>query len=218
VRARLSSLSPRAQVAVAAGVLLVYALVLWFVVVAPKRSAAENARTEAVAAELRLADARAGATRPTTSGVPVAELLSLAKAMPSSDDQTGLVLELDLLARASGVTVTSISPQEPVVGSGGATAIPVTVEVGGTYRSITRFLRHTRDLVVTRHGRLRATGRLFTVESVDLAESKTEGFPLLDAIVTLDAYVYDGPIPPPVPQTPPEESPSTGTSAAGAAP
>jgi len=218
MRARLSSLSPRAHVAVAAGVVLVYALVLWFVVVAPKRSAAESARTQAAAAELRLADARTSAGRPTASGIPVSELLSLAKTMPSSGDQTGLVLELDLLARASGVTITSISPQEPVVGSGGATAIPVTVEIGGTYRGVTRFLRHTRDLVVTRRGRLHATGRLFTVESVDIAESKSEGFPLLDAIVTLDSYVYDGPIAPPTPQTPPDESPSAGASAAGATP
>ena len=40
------------------------------------------------------------------------------------------------------------------------------------------------------------TGRLFTVQSIDLVESIAEGFPTLDATIALNAYVYDGPIVP----------------------
>ena len=81
-------------------------------------------------------------------GPRVTDVLRLAKAMPSSADQPGLVLELDRLARASGVTLGSITPSDAVVGAGGSpTMIPVVVTADGSYRQITRFLNRTRGLV-----------------------------------------------------------------------
>jgi hypothetical protein len=57
------------------------------------------------------------------------------------------------------------------------------------------------------------------MQSVELVESKTEGFPFLDATITLNAFVYDGPIAPatPPPTTTTEDS-STQASAAGSTP
>jgi len=187
--------------------MLVYSLAVWFLVVAPKRAEATSLGADVAAAEIRLAQAQATANRPQQGGVTVADIFRLTKAMPSSADQPGLVLELDRLARSSGVTLGSITPQEPVVGVSGATMITVAVVVGGSYREITRFLASTRRLVVVRGGKLRATGRLFTVQSVELSESTADGFPRLDGTITLDAYVYDGPIvPPSAPVTPTEET------------
>jgi hypothetical protein len=40
-----------------------------------------------------------------------------------------------------------------------------------------------------RHGELEATGRLFSVETIDFAEAP-DGFPELTANLTLNAYVY----------------------------
>ena len=130
-------------------------------------------------------------------GASIADVFRLAKAMPSSTDQPGLLLELDRLARASGITLGSITPQDQIVGASGATLIPIEVIVGGSYRQITRFLASARQLVTVRRGRLSATGRLFTVQGVELSESSTRGFPLLDGTIKLNAYVYDGPIAPP---------------------
>jgi Tfp pilus assembly protein PilO len=218
VRARLDALSPRALIALAVGGALVYTLAVWFLVVAPKRSEAAGVNADIAAAEIRLAQAQATTNHPPKGGASVADVFRLAKAMPSSADQPGLVLELDRLARASGVTLGSITPQEPAVGVGGATMIPVAVVVGGSYREITRFLTGTRRLVTVSRGKLRATGRLFTVQSVELSESNSEGFPFLDGTITLNAYVYDGPIVPPSAPVPAEEPPTSGTSAQGAAP
>jgi hypothetical protein len=97
--------------------------------------------------------------------------------------------------------------------------VPVAVTVGGSFYKITRFLRRVRTLVTVRRGKLRATGRLFIVQDVELVESIAEGFPTLDATITLEAYVYDGPIAPAeAPQSDSEElQPSGGTSAAGSA-
>jgi Tfp pilus assembly protein PilO len=221
VKARFAALPPRAQLALAAGTVLVFALALWFLLVAPKRSEAASLSEEIVAAELRLADAQLAARRPQRAPeTRVADVLRLAKAMPSSADQAGLVLELDRLARSSGVTLGSITPSEPTVGAGGATTVPVVVTATGSYRQITRFLQRTRSLVQVRGGNVRATGRLLTMQGVELAESSTRKFPYLDATITLSAFVYDGPIAPvtPPPTATEGEDTSTGATAAGSTP
>jgi Tfp pilus assembly protein PilO len=222
VKARFAALPPRAQLAIAAAAVLVWALALWFLLVAPKRSHAAGLSEDVAAAEFQLADAQLQARRPqkSSSGPKAADVLRLAKAMPSSADQAGLVLELDRLARSSGVTLRSITPSDAAVGAGGATTIPVVVTATGSYRQITRFLQHTRALVRVRGGAVRATGRLLTMQGVELAESSTRKFPYLDATITLNAFVYDGPI---VPATPPptstdSEDTSTGATAAGSTP
>lgn len=217
MKSRLEALSPRALIALGVGAVLLYSLVVWFLVVAPKRSEAASLRADVADAEIRLAGARATANKPQSGGVTVADVFRLVKAMPASADQPGLVLELDRLARSSRVTLGSITPQEPVVGEGGATMITVAVVVGGSYGQITRFLARARKLVTVRHGKLRATGRLFSVQGVELSESSTTGFPSLDGTITLNAYVYDGPIvPPSAPVTPTAET--SGATAQGATP
>jgi Tfp pilus assembly protein PilO len=221
VKARFTALPPRAQVAIAIGAALVYLAVVWFLLVAPKRSEAASLSEDVIAAQLELADAQLKARRPprTTQGTNVSDVLRLAKAMPSSADQAGLVLELDRLARSANVTLGSISPEDAVVGAGGATTIPILVTVTGSYRQITRFMQHTRALVSLRGGAVRTTGRLLTMQAVELAESKTKRFPYLDATISLDAFVYDGPIAPsiPPPATTDTDSSSTGATAARSA-
>lgn len=215
--ARIASLSPRAFLGIAVGAVLLYSLVAWFLFVSPKRAEVANARADVASAELRLVEAQAAANRPGDAGVPVSEVFRLAKAMPASNDQPGLILELSRLARSSGATLSSITPQASVGGEGGTTMIPVAVTIGGSYFEISKFLRRVRTLVNIRDGELQTTGRLLTVQHLALAESVTDGFPMLDATMTLNAYVYDGPIlPPDLPDEPDEEDPSSsGSTAAG---
>jgi Tfp pilus assembly protein PilO len=217
VTQRLAALSPRARLLLAGGILLLYAALAWLLFVGPKRSDLASARADVVAAELRLVEAQAAATnRPRGVGVPVSDVLRLSKAMPQAADQPGLVLELSRLAAATGVTLRSIEVQAPLSTSGGPVAVPVGVTVGGGYFRIARFLQRTRTLVRLRGDRLHATGRLLTIQNVELAESATDGFPQLDATITLNAYVYDGPLSEPeTPQPSEEETEPEGTSAAG---
>jgi Tfp pilus assembly protein PilO len=201
MKARIASLPPRALIGLAVGAVLLYTLLVWFLVVSPKRAEAVTLSADVIAAELRLADARATTTRPAQQeDTGVTEVLRLAKAMPASTDQPGLLLELELLARAAGVDLGSIALQEPVPTAGAPTSVPVVVTTEGSYRQITRFVRRARELVHVRGSDVRATGRLFTVQAVEIKESKAHGFPLLDAAITLNSFVYDGPL---VPVTPP---------------
>jgi Tfp pilus assembly protein PilO len=221
MKARVAALPPRALLGIAAGAVLLYALVLWFLVVAPKQAEATTVSEDVIAAELQLADARVAASRPTqATGTRVTDVLRLAKAMPTSTDQPGLLLELQLLARSTGVKLGSITPKEPMTNAGGPTAIPVVVTAEGSFRQVTRFVRRARELVRVRGGDIRATGRLFTVQAVELTESNAHGFPLLDATITLNSFVYDVPI---VPVAPPplaegDDETSAGTTAARGTP
>jgi Tfp pilus assembly protein PilO len=222
VKTRVAALPTRALVAVALGAVLVYALAVWLLVVSPKRSEAAALADDVVSAELELGAAQLQAKRPraASAGARVSDVLGLAKAMPSSADQAGLVLELDRLARATGITVGSITPSDPALDDSGATTIPVVVTAEGSYRRITRFLARSRGLVTFRRGKIHARGRLFTLQALELAESNAHGFPLLDATITLNAFVYDGPIAPPAPPpsaSPEDEDVSSGTAAAGSA-
>lgn len=214
MKARLESLSPRALYVLAGVVVLVYAAAVWMLLVSPKRADATAAKADLVAAEQRLLEAQASAAGPRGTSTPVSDVLRLSKAMPTSEDQTGLVLEITRIAQQSGVKILSLAPQEPVAGEGGPTLIPVQVAISGSYRQITRFLTRTRTLVKVRDGKIRATGRLLAVQSVSLGESVTDGFPKLDATISMDAYVYDGPIVPVDIPEPAEELPAAGSDAA----
>lgn len=215
---RISSMSPRTLQIIAGLAVLVFAAALWFLLVAPKRSAAADAESKLADAQLELAEAQAAASRPRGSGAPVSDVFRLAKAMPASTDQPGLVLEIARLADRTGVTLRSFAPETAAAAVGGPTLIPLTVSVGGSYAQITKFLAATRELVSVRRGKIRATGRLFTVQSVSLTESAAHGFPKLDAAIVMNAYVYDGPIVPveaPVDPAAEEELTTGGASAAG---
>lgn len=200
MKARVSSLSTRALIGIAFAAVLVYALVLWFVLISPKRAEATKLADDVIVAELQLAESHVTETRPTAVvGTSVSDVFHLAKAMPASTDQSGLILELELLARATHVKLGSITPRDSVLGAGGPTSIPVVVTAEGSYREVMRFLTRTRHLVRVRGGEVRATGRLFTIQAVELTESSARGFPLLDATITLNSFVYDEPIVPVAP-------------------
>lgn len=221
MKARVTSLPGRALIALAAGAVLVYALAFWFLLVSPKRAEVTTLAQDVVAAELRLVEARAAAARPVrVTGTRVGDVLHLAKAMPASTDQPGLVLELELAGRASGVKIGSIAPAEPLLIAGVPTSIPVVITAEGSYGQITRFLRRIRDLVGVRGGAVRARGRLLTVQALDLSESKARSFPRLDATLTVNAFVYDGPIAPvtAAPSADDSDDSSTGSSAARGTP
>lgn len=220
MRARVASLPARAQIGLAVGAVLVYALAVWFLLISPKQAEATTLVDDVAAAELRLFEAQVAASRPNqVIGTSVSDVLRLAKAMPASSEQSSLLLEIELVGRATGVKIGSIAPGEPLSTAGSPTSIPVVVIAEGSYRQVARFLKRVRELVIVRGGAISARGRLFTVQGVDISESKASGFPRLDAIVTLNAFVYDGPIvpvaPPPAAET---DDVSGGASAAGGTP
>jgi type IV pilus assembly protein PilO len=193
-----ASLPRPVLIAALAAANVVVALAGWFVLVSPQRQqAASTARavnqTQAEILQAQnAATASSSASAPTTATqkqqpILTADLYRLAKAMPSDQDMPDLLLELDQVSRAAGVTLLTISPGA-VLPATTYSVVPLNLTVSGDFYSLTDLLYRLRRLVVVRNGALDATGRLFSVGTLALTPRGTGK--TLNATLTVDAYVY----------------------------
>jgi Pilus assembly protein, PilO len=176
---------------VIAGVcILLYAGAGYFLVVSPKKGEATQLDEAIAAANVKLVAARAAAAaaQNDTQPIAVADIFRLATAMPSSPDMPGILLELSRIAEETGIRFKSISPQSAVP-VGAYQSVPIDVTFDGSFYALSDFLFRLRTLVSVRRGELHAAGRLFSVEAVDFSEAEA-GFPMLAAVLKLQAYVY----------------------------
>ena len=223
-------LSTRTLGAIVGAVILAYAAAGYLLVVSPKKSEAMRLDEEIAATQVELRDAlAASAAQDDTQPIAVADVFRLATAMPSIPDMGGIVIELDRIAAETGIRFKSITPQSAVPAAA-YQVVPIDVAFDGSFYALSDFLFRLRTLVTVRRGELHAAGRLFSVASVDFAESD-RGFPLLAATLKLNAYVYGletaaSAVPPPAeaPTTtttegaevpPPAGSEATGSEATG---
>lgn len=144
--------------------------------------------------------------------IDVADLFRLAKAMPDGSDIAGIMLELNAMAASAGITFVSIQPAEPVSFTD-SSALPINLTFHGNYYDLTDFLYRMRNLVTVKDGVLDASGRLYTLDALDMHEAAEQKFPLIEAVLTLSAYSYGAAAIPTVPGAPttPTESTSTST-------
>jgi Tfp pilus assembly protein PilO len=180
---------------VLAAALAIVLTVSYLVLVRPKR--AESARLDAEIAELETkiaVGARQASPGPPAVQINVADLFRLAKAMPDGDDMPGIILEVNSIASSAGIEFLAIQPQ-PAVAAGSHRSLPIALTFEGNYYDLTDFLYRLRTLVTVKDGKLHATGRLYTLDSLDMHEAKT-GFPDIEAVLTVSAYAFgSGPAP-----------------------
>jgi Tfp pilus assembly protein PilO len=216
---------PAALALVIAG-LLVVALAGYLVLISPQRSKSADLAREAEAIEaqiqaLRTSNARVRNVEP----IRVADLFRVSKAMPTTDDMPSVLLELNRIARETGIRFESITPQDPA-DAGGYLRRPIDLVFDGNFYELSDFLYRLRSLVRVRGGKLEATGRLFSVNSLNFTESEND-FPRIKATLNISAYVYGTgaatpatpaqPAPAqPAPAQPAPSPPPAGASAAGA--
>jgi hypothetical protein len=121
--------------------------------------------------------------------IRTADLYSLAKAMPSTEDMPDLLLQLDQVARSAGVTLTSIAPSPPAPSTTASfSTVPINLAFSGDFYSLTDMLYRLRSLVGVRDGTLQTAGRLFSIGSVGL--TPTGSGAQLNATVLVNAFVY----------------------------
>jgi Pilus assembly protein, PilO len=184
--------------------LLVVSLAGYFVLVSPQRSKSADLAQEAEAIEgqiqtLRAANARVRNVEP----IRVADLFRVSKAMPTIDDMPAVLLELNRIARETGIRFESITPQNPA-DAGGYQRRPIDLVFDGNFYELSDFLYRLRSLVRVRGGQLEATGRLFSVNSFNFTESEL-GFPRIKATLNISAYVYGTGAPAPAGQPAPAQ-------------
>jgi hypothetical protein len=211
VKVKSRTMSPVAASAlVGLGAMLVLAAGL-FLVVLPQRSRASELDRELASVEAQIATKRAESLRKPQAPIRVADLFKLVQAMPDTADMPGILLELNQTARDAGITFDSIAPQTPAAGTGSVT-FPIALEFSGSFYHLTDFVYRLRSLVAVRRGKLDASGRLFSISSIDFSEGPA-GFPNVTAKLTVNAYVYGASVPgaTPAPTPAPAETSTTGS-------
>jgi Tfp pilus assembly protein PilO len=208
-------LSRNAGIAMIVGGDLLLLLLGWFMLISPQRATADSIRLATSAAEAQIVQAKQVQATPPPAAVQqpeikTADIYSLADAMPTTIDMPDLLLELNQLARASGVTLSKISPGQPTALTG-YSVVPIGIGVSGDFYSVTDMLYRLRTLVAVRHGDLQTSGRLFSVDSISLGPSSV-GVELT-ADVALNVYLYGGtpPVIPVVPAATPGSTDTTST-------
>ncbi len=189
-----AKLSRPAAIALIIGGDLLLLVLGWVLLVSPQRTNAASIAKATQAAEAQIVEAQraiheAPPKAPKQPLIRTAGLYQLAKAMPESTDMPDVLLELDQVARASGVVVGTVTPQPaaPAIGLPYST-VQIQLIVGGNFYALTDLLYRLNSLVSVRDGELDSSGRLFSVNSISVSKSGAGN--LLNATVTVTAYVY----------------------------
>lgn len=201
-------LHPGALIGIVVGGVLLLGLAGWFLLVRPQGSNLKSlkAQTAEVQSKVDAYQQQVAAARAAPK-IEVADVYRLAKAMPDRTDMPDLLLELSQLARDTGIRFDSISPQSGAA-IGSYQVIPIAVTFNGNFYNLADFLYRLRSLVSVHGGRLDATGRLFSVDTLTFNESPLH-FPQIQASLVIDAFVYGSGSPPPLVAPPPATTTST---------
>ncbi len=157
----------------------------WVLVVSPERKKATELSTQVVAAKAQLstAEGKLNTARQAQArySSAYASIVSLGKAVPTSQEVPSLIYELSQASKKKSVDFQSIT-----VGSGSASAasaassaaatstgfaqFPFTFVFSGSYSGLEHMLRQLSDLAtLTPAGTLQVNGRLLTIQSVRLS-------------------------------------------------
>jgi type IV pilus assembly protein PilO len=182
-------LSQNAQIGVIVGGILVFGLAAWFFLVHPQSGKVSSLKRQSqdVQEKIDAYHQQVAAAR-SAPKIEVADVYRLAKAMPTKTDMPDVVLELSQLARDTGISFDSISPQ-PLAAVGSYSVLPISVTFNGNFYNLADFLYRMRSLVTVHAGQLDATGRLFSVDTLAFNQGAKK-FPQIQATLVIDAFVY----------------------------
>jgi len=183
-------LNGRPAIAIAAAGLLLVVLVGWFGFVSPQRQKADDLAVKISETETQLA-----ITEAIAKGSQLAEsskdLAALRVAIPDKTSMPQIIRQLTRAASGGNIRITGITPAGPVP-TGAADAIPMNVTVECRYFGIREFLRHLRSQTGLDGEEIRATGRLFAVDSIQFTGgSETNG--QINATISISAFAFRTP-------------------------
>src|SRR6266516_7133111 len=163
-----TDLPPKLLALIAVGVLAVVLLVGWFAVVSPQHSKADSLDTQITSEQASLKVAQQLAQTSRVGKKQTTALRLLAAALPTKLEMPSLLRQVQSLAVKSNVVLGGFTPSSPVALSG-YEAVPIDITVTGRYLEIQHFLHRLRVHAGSTKGKVHATGRLFSVESLNLA-------------------------------------------------
>jgi hypothetical protein len=175
---------------------LLVVLLGWFVLLAPERAKATK-----LDAQINDTNTQLQAVTNLLEG-PVGKqsLVSLRvfqRALPDQAKMSQILRQLTTAASASGVELDGITPSALLPGTGTET-LPISLNVQGHYFGLQKFLRLLRTSADLRGDQVRATGRLYTVDSIQFSGAAAQtttsgqqaGQSVINASLALNAFVY----------------------------
>src|SRR5262249_28839329 len=133
-------LSQNALIGIIVGGILVVGLAVWFPLVHPQSRTVASLKQQAQEVQQKIdACHQQVATARSAPKIEVADVYRLAKAMPSKTDMPDVVLELSQLARDTGISFDSISPQA-IAAVGSYSVLPISVTFNGNFYNLADFL------------------------------------------------------------------------------
>jgi Tfp pilus assembly protein PilO len=186
-------MSGRVSLLLVSAALIVVLLLGWFVLVSPESSKASKLSSEVDETNVQLQAVTSLLEGPI--GRQSLALLRVSQtAVPDDAKMSQILRQLSAAASIAGVELDSIAPQ-PVVPSNGAEALPITMSVKGRYFAIQKFLRNLRSKAGLRGDKIVASGRLYTVDSIQFSgqapgtdQSASSG--VVQASLAVNAFVY----------------------------
>jgi Tfp pilus assembly protein PilO len=192
----MSKLPTPAKLGLLAASVLLALVAGWFLVLSPKRSDVSSLKQQIEDTRDQIAAAH-GVRTPSQPAIRVADLFKLSRAMPNTADIPGVLLQISRVAEETGVNFESITPHDPVA-LGAYQQVDIDLTFEGRFYDLSDFLYRLRNLVDVHEGVLNATGRLFTVKSINLSQGQ-QNFPQVKASLTVSAFVFGNGTAPPVP-------------------
>jgi hypothetical protein len=175
----------RDRLIVAAIAAIVVVGAVWVLLVSPERDKASSLSSQIVAAQTALSDAKASlaAARSAAAGYPgdVRALVNVVTAVPTSVDEPTVITTVTRLAgtkvdvHAIGVNSASASTGTSAPSTGSANALALSFTFNTTYLGLQKFLASLDNLTQTDGTNISATGRLFTVSSIQFSPNGPGG-------------------------------------------
>jgi Pilus assembly protein, PilO len=187
--------SPKVVLTLTAVAVVAAVLIGWFGLVSPQRSQASSLDQTIQETQTQLVVAKANA-RPAGRAKMGASQRSLRRAMPQRVAMPAMLRQLLRISKRTGVRLDKVTPQ-PATTLQGYEVVPMDVVVAGRYLPVQRFLHRLRVQTRVAGDGVHASGRLFSVDTLNLAAD--EKLPRLTATIRVNGFVYDNQAPAPAP-------------------
>lgn len=191
-------MSGRVSLLLVSGALILVLLLGWFLLIAPQRSKASSLDSQLNDTNVQLAAVTSLLNGPvgkqSLAALKVSEI-----AVPDDAKWSQILRQLSTSASKAGVELDGITPQLEVPITG-AQALPMQMMVKGRYFAIQSFLRDLRSAAELQGDNIRASGRLYTVDSLQFTgQAPTTGATgqptnptgFVQATLTVNAFLYD---------------------------